>query len=30
MTDAELKQPWVEKAADALTMMILENIPDER
>jgi hypothetical protein len=25
MTDAQLRQPWVEKAADALTLMILEN-----
>jgi hypothetical protein len=26
MTDAELRQSWVEKAADALTLMILNNI----
>jgi len=25
MTDPELRQPWVEKAADALTLMILEK-----
>jgi hypothetical protein len=25
MTDAQLREPWVEKAADALTLMILEN-----
>ena len=25
LTDAELRQPWMEKAADALTLMVLEN-----